>query len=567
MSSYGGGGGGYGGGGYSSRGGGGGYSGGYDRNGGGGGGYSNGYSQGGSNGYSGGGGGYGGGGGGYGGGGYGGGYGGGGGDRMSNLGAGLQKQNWDLDTLPKFEKSFYQEHPNVSARSAAEVEKFRRDHSITVAGRDVPKPVETFDEAGFPRYVMDEVKAQGFPAPTAIQSQGWPMALSGRDVVGIAETGSGKTLTYCLPAIVHINAQPLLAPGDGPIVLVLAPTRELAVQIQQEITKFGKSSRIRNTCVYGGVPKGPQIRDLQRGVEVCIATPGRLIDMLESGKTNLRRVTYLVLDEADRMLDMGFEPQIRKIIGQIRPDRQTCMWSATWPKEVRALASDFQTDFIQVNIGSMDLAANHRITQIVEVVSESEKRDKMIKHLEKVMEDKDAQNKILIFTGTKRVADEITRFLRQDGWPALSIHGDKQQNERDWVLDQFKTGKSPIMVATDVASRGIDVRNITHVLNYDYPNNSEDYIHRIGRTGRAGAKGTAITFFTTDNAKQARDLVGVLQEAKQHIDPRLAEMVRYGGGGGGGRYGGYRGRGGGFRGGRSQGANGANAMPVGNRRW
>lgn len=338
---------------------------------------------------------------------------------MAGLGAGLQKQNWDLATLPKFEKSFYKEHPDVAARSQAEVDKFRRDHSITVAGRDVPKPVETFDEAGFPRYVMDEVKAQGFPAPTAIQSQGWPMALSGRDVVGIAETGSGKTLTYCLPAIVHINAQPLLAPGDGPIVLVLAPTRELAVQIQQEIAKFGKSSRIRNTCVYGGVPKGPQIRDLQRGVEVCIATPGRLIDMLESGKTNLRRVTYLVLDEADRMLDMGFEPQIRKIISQIRPDRQTLMWSATWPKEVRSLAADFQTDFIQVNIGSMDLAANHRITQIVEVVSESEKRDRMIRHLEKIMEDRDTKNKVLIFTGTKRVADDITRFLRQDGWPAL----------------------------------------------------------------------------------------------------------------------------------------------------
>lgn len=359
----------------------------------------------------------------------------------------------DLDTLPRFEKSFYKEHPDVANRSDAEVEKFRRDHSITIKGKDVPKPVETFDEAGFPRYVMDEVKAQGFPAPTAIQSQGWPMALSGRDVVGIAETGSGKTLTYCLPAIVHINAQPLLAQGDGPIVLVLAPTRELAVQIQQEMSKFGKSSRIRNTCVYGGVPKGPQIRDLSRGVEVCIATPGRLIDMLEAGKTNLRRVTYLVLDEADRMLDMGFEPQIRKIIGQIRPDRQTLMWSATWPKEVRALAQDFLNDFIQVNIGSMDLSANHRITQIVEVCNESEKRDKMIRHMEKIMDDKN--NKILIFTGTKRVADEITRFLRQDGWPALSIHGDKQQNERDWVLDQFKTGKSPIMVATDVASRGI----------------------------------------------------------------------------------------------------------------
>ncbi|VBB87140.1 Putative ATP-dependent RNA helicase [Podospora comata] len=548
------------GGGYGSRGGGGGGygGGGYDRNGG-----SNGYSNGGSNGY--GGGGYGGGGGGYGGGG-----GGGGSDRMAALGSGLQKQEWDMSALPKFEKSFYKEHPDVTNRSPAEVEAFRREHSMAITGKDVPRPVQNFDEAGFPRYVMDEVKAQGFPAPTAIQAQGWPMALSGRDVVGIAETGSGKTLTYCLPAIVHINAQPLLAPGDGPIVLILAPTRELAVQIQQEISKFGKSSRIRNTCVYGGVPKGPQIRDLQRGVEVCIATPGRLIDMLESGKTNLRRVTYLVLDEADRMLDMGFEPQIRKIIGQIRPDRQTLMWSATWPKDVRNLASDFLTDFIQVTIGSMDLSANHRITQIVEVVSESEKRDKMIKELEKIMEDKTAENKCLIFTGTKRVADEITRFLRQDGWPALSIHGDKQQNERDWVLDQFKTGKSPIMVATDVASRGIDVRNITHVINYDYPNNSEDYIHRIGRTGRAGAKGTAITYFTTDNAKQARDLVGVLREAKQVIDPRLEEMARYSGGGGGGRYGGYRGRGGGggWRGGRSHGANGSNAMPLGGKgRW
>jgi ATP-dependent RNA helicase DDX5/DBP2 len=389
------------------------------------------YSNGGSNGSSGGGGGYGGsnggsngysnGGGGYSnGGGYGGGYGGGGGDRMSNLGQGLKAQNWDLDTLPKFEKAFYKEDDAVAERSQQEVDAFRKEKEITVQGKNIPKPVTTFDEAGFPGYVMNEVKAQGFAAPTAIQSQGWPMALSGRDVVGIAETGSGKTLTYCLPAIVHINAQPLLAPGDGPIVLILAPTRELAVQIQQEISKFGKSSRIRNTCVYGGVPKGPQIRDLARGVEVCIATPGRLIDMLEAGKTNLRRVTYLVLDEADRMLDMGFEPQIRKIIGQIRPDRQTCMWSATWPKEVRQLAADYQKEFIQVNIGSMDLSANHRIQQIVEVVSEFEKRDRMAKHLETIMNDK--ENKVLIFTGTKRVADDITRFLRQDGWPALCTY-------------------------------------------------------------------------------------------------------------------------------------------------
>ncbi|CAI7594525.1 unnamed protein product [Penicillium palitans] len=548
-------------GGYSNGGSGGGYSGG--------GGYGGGRGGGGSGGY--GGGGYGGGGGGYGGGGAAGGAA--GGDRMNNLGAGLKTQDWDINTMPKFEKSFYKEHPDVTARSEEDVQAFRKAKEMAIQGTNVPRPVETFDEAGFPAYVLSEVKAQGFDAPTAIQSQGWPMALSGRDVVGIAETGSGKTLSYCLPAIVHINAQPLLAPGDGPIVLVLAPTRELAVQIQAEITKFGKSSRIRNTCVYGGVPKGPQIRDLSRGVEVCIATPGRLIDMLEAGRTNLRRVTYLVLDEADRMLDMGFEPQIRKIIGQIRPDRQTCMWSATWPKDVRQLASDFLTDYIQVNVGSTDLSANHRITQIVEVVSDFEKRDKMIKHLEKIMEDR--SNKCIIFTGTKRVADEITRFLRQDGWPALSIHGDKQQNERDWVLNEFKQGKSPIMVATDVASRGIDVRDITHVLNYDYPNNSEDYVHRIGRTARAGAKGTAITFFTTDNSKQARDLITILTEAKQQVDPRLAEMVRYGGGGGGGRWGG-RGRGGGrggWGGGRGGGGGGggftaSNAAPVGgNRRW
>lgn len=415
-----------------------------------------GYGGGGSSGY-GGNSGYGGGGGGYGNG--GGGYGGGGasygqsGDRMSALGENLRKPTWDAASMTPFQKNFYRENPAVTARSEPEVEAWRREKDVTVTGTAIPKPVTSFDEAGFPTYVLNEVKNLGFSAPTSIQSQGWPMALSGRDMVGISATGSGKTISFCLPAIVHINAQPLLAPGDGPIVLVLAPTRELAVQIQVECTKFGQSSRIRNTCVYGGVPKGQQVRDLSRGVEICIATPGRLIDMLESGKTNLRRVTYLVLDEADRMLDMGFEPQIRKIVDQIRPDRQTLLWSATWPREIQRLANDFLHDFIQVQVGSTELSASHTITQIVEVVNEYDKRGKMTKHLEKSMEDKN--NKILIFTGTKRVADEITKYLRQDGWPALAIHGDKAQSERDWVLNEFRTGKSPIMVATDVASRGI----------------------------------------------------------------------------------------------------------------
>ncbi len=249
-----------------------------------------------------------------------------------------------------------------------EIDTFRRNADITVHGHNVPKPILTFARANFPAYVYSTLSMERFEKPTPIQSQGWPMALSGRDMVGIAETGSGKTLSFILPAIVHINSQPALKPGDGPIVLVLAPVRELAQQTQEVAFKYGQSSRIRSTCLFGGASKGPQARDLERGVEIVIATPGRLIDFLESGRTNLRRCTYLVLDEADRMLDMGFEPQMRKIVSQIRPDRQTLMWSATWPKEVQRLAHDFLSrDVIQVNIGSLELSANHRIRQIVDV--------------------------------------------------------------------------------------------------------------------------------------------------------------------------------------------------------
>ncbi|KAI9197141.1 p68 RNA helicase [Polychytrium aggregatum] len=462
--------------------------------------------------------------------------------------------DWSREKLMPFEKNFYIEHPSVSQRSEEHVNQYRATHDCKVFGTSVPKPVESFEEASFPSYVLKEVAAAGFKTPTPIQSQGWPMALSGRDVVGIAETGSGKTLAYVLPAIVHINAQPLLQPGDGPIVLILAPTRELAIQIQQECNKFGASSRIKNTCLYGGVPRGPQIRELQKGVEIAICTPGRLIDMLESGKTNLRRVTYLVMDEADRMLDMGFEPQIRKIVEQIRPDRQTLMWSATWPKEVQALARDYLHDYIQVNIGSMELSASHNVTQIIDICSESEKRSKLVRYLEKIMDERD--HKTIIFTGTKKMADDITRFLRQDGFSALAIHGDKKQTERDWVMSEFKNGRAPVLIATDVAARGLDVKDIKHVVNFDFPNNIEDYVHRIGRTGRARTKGTAYTLFTAENCKQARDLIGILEEAKQDIDPRLRDFARVGGSGGGSRYGSGGGRSGGYGGGRSGGYGG-----------
>ncbi|XP_019866485.2 uncharacterized protein LOC109595549 [Aethina tumida] len=463
----------------------------------------------------------------------------------------LRRPNWDTKTLRPFKKDFYFPHPAVANRSPYEVEQYRRSKEITIDG-NAPNPIQNFNEANFPDYVMNEIRNQGYDAPTAIQAQGWPIAMSGQDLVGIAQTGSGKTLAYILPAIVHINNQPQISRGDGPIALVLAPTRELAQQIQQVASDFGSASYVRNTCIFGGAPKGPQARDLERGVEICIATPGRLIDFLEKGTTNLERCTYLVLDEADRMLDMGFEPQIRKIIEQIRPDRQTLMWSATWPKEVRKLAIDFLKDFVQINIGSLQLSANHNILQIVDVCQEHEKENKLNQLLQEIGNNGEPGAKVIIFVETKKKVENITRQIRRFGWPAVCMHGDKSQQERDYVLREFRNGKSCILVATDVAARGLDVDGIKYVINYDYPNSSEDYIHRIGRTGRSDSTGTSYAFFTPNNFRQAKDLVSVLKEANQVVNPKLTEMANRTGGynmkGGGGRWGSGGSRGGGFKG-------------------
>ncbi|XP_012259378.2 ATP-dependent RNA helicase dbp2-like isoform X2 [Athalia rosae] len=453
-------------------------------------------------------------------------------------GGGLRKLNWDIRSLEPLRKDFYVEHPAVRTRSREDVARFREDAEITVKGEDVPNPIQYFEEGNFPSYVMEGIRRQGYAQPTAIQAQGWPIALSGKDLVAIAQTGSGKTLGYVLPAIVHIINQPPLSSGEGPIALILAPTRELAQQIQEVANCFGESASVRNTCVFGGAPKGPQAHDLERGVEICIATPGRLIDFLERGTTNLRRCTYLVLDEADRMLDMGFEPQIRRIIEQIRPDRQVLMWSATWPKEVRTLAEDFLTNYTHLNIGSLTLSANHNIIQIVDVCQESEKDMKLFRLLQEISTEK--ENKTIIFVETKRKVDDITRNIRRDGWQALSIHGDKNQQERDHVLQEFRSGRAPILVATDVAARGLDVEDVKYVINFDYPSSSEDYIHRIGRTGRRCQTGTAYAFFTTHNMKHAGDLIEVLREAGQNINPRLSEMADMAKSGGFGGRGGKR---------------------------
>lgn len=451
--------------------------------------------------------------------------------RAKNPGQNLSQPKWE--EMPTFPKNFYKPHPSTLNRTEQEVAEFRRAMEISVRGNAVPNPDQSFAESNFPEPIVREMMKQGFQAPTAIQSQGWPIALSGRDMVGIAQTGSGKTLAYMLPALVHINHQTRVMRGDGPSVLVLAPTRELAQQIQAVVNDYGmqnKPNAIRNTSIFGGSPKGPQARDLERGVEIVIATPGRLIDFLERGTTNLRKCTYLVLDEADRMLDLGFEPQIRKIIEQIRPDRQVLMWSATWPKEVRALAEDFLTDYVHINVGSMNLAANNNIRQVIEVCQDHEKEGHLTRLLKEITQER--TNKVIIFVETKRKVDDIVRMIYKDGFSATGIHGDKSQQERDYVLQEFRSGKSCILVATDVAARGLDVEDVRFVVNYDYPNSSEDYIHRIGRTGRCNQTGTAYTFFTPNNARQAKELIGVLEEAGQQPPKELLEMSKMGGGGG-----------------------------------
>ncbi|XP_020585952.1 DEAD-box ATP-dependent RNA helicase 14-like [Phalaenopsis equestris] len=399
------------------------------------------------------------------------------------------------------------------------VEAYRRRHEITVIGTNVPNPYITFESTGFPSEILREIGHAGFSAPTPIQAQSWPIALQDRDIVAVAKTGSGKTLGYLIPGFIHLKRLNKDA-RMGPTVLVLSPTRELATQIHDEATKFGKSSRILCACLYGGAPKGPQLRDIDRGVHVVVATPGRLNDILEMKRLNLDQVSYLVLDEADRMLDMGFEPQIRKIVKEIPPRRQTLMYTATWPKEVRKIASDLLVKPVQINIGSVDeLAANKAITQHVEVISNMQKR----RRLEQILLS-NGPSKYIVFCSTKRMCDQLAEYL-EGPFGASAIHGDKSQMERDRVLSDFRSGKSPILVATDVAARGLDIKDIRFVINYDFPTGVEDYVHRIGRTGRAGATGVAYTFFCDQDSKHASDLVKVLEGADQQVPSELRDMA------------------------------------------
>ncbi|KAL2622302.1 hypothetical protein R1flu_002507 [Riccia fluitans] len=409
-------------------------------------------------------------------------------------------------------------HPKVTPSS--EVDAYRKKHEITVRGDNVPHPFMSYGSTRFPSTILREFESAGFSSPSPIQAQSWPIALQGRDIVAVAKTGSGKTLGYLIPGFAHIERH---RDKDyfGSRMLVVAPTRELATQIQAEAKKFGKSSDITSTCVYGGAEKGPQLRAIQKGVDIIIATPGRLNDFLNSGKFSLERVSYVVLDEADRMLDMGFEPQIRAIFSHLPAERQTLMFTATWPKEVRKMAGDMLHTPVQVNIGNADdLAANKSITQHIEVIRRPDKT----RRLQQILRTQARDARIIVFSSTKRMCDQLANNLSD--LSAAAIHGDKSQEAREYALSDFRSGKSPILVATDVAARGLDVKDVRVVINYDFPTKFEDYIHRIGRTGRGGASGIAYTFFDdVQDAKFSKKLVKVLQGANQKVPKELADIA------------------------------------------
>jgi ATP-dependent RNA helicase RhlE len=347
----------------------------------------------------------------------------------------------------------------------------------------------TFSELGLAEPVLRAVATEGYTVPTPIQAQAIPLVMQGKDLFGCAQTGTGKTAAFALP-ILHRLWTDRPAPGAGRKirVLVLSPTRELAAQIEECFAAYGRNTPIRCGVIYGGVNQNPQVRTLKNGIDVLVATPGRLLDLMNQGFVRLDAVEVFVLDEADRMLDLGFFPDIRKVVARLSKERQTLLFSATMPADIRELAQSILRHPVNVNVAPVSTAAD-RIEQAVYHVV---KRDKpaLLRHLLKTTEIARA----LVFTRTKRGADRVVRDLHKAGVMSAAIHGDKSQGARERALENFRAGRLHVLVATDIAARGIDVDGISHVFNYDVPNVAETYVHRIGRTARAGASGIAVSF-------------------------------------------------------------------------
>jgi len=424
-----------------------------------------------------------------------------------------------------FRKNFYVEVPELTKLSDDEVRELRLSlENIKVVGKSCPKPATCWAQCGLSRKIMEVLKKSKYLSPTPIQTQAIPAIMSGRDVIGIAKTGCGKTLAFLLPMFRHILDQPKLEKGEGPIAVVITPTRELATQICDHASKFTKVLGLRIVAVYGGPNISEQIGMLKPGAEIVVCTPGRMIEILtvNSGRvTNLNRCTFLVLDEADRLFDMGFEKQIRSIVDLIRPDRQTVMFSATFPKIMEAHARRILTRPIEIQVGGRSVVCKD-VHQTVEIIEEDDKFLRLIPILQKHV---DSQTSAIVFVSKQEKADSLLEDLMQAYDPnCLVLHGGIDKDDRISTFASFKCGQKRVLVATSVAARGLDVKNCICVVNYDVPNHYEDYVHRCGRTGRAGNKGFAYTFITPDQGQYAADIIKALELSGNAVPAQLQNL-------------------------------------------
>jgi ATP-dependent RNA helicase RhlE len=360
-----------------------------------------------------------------------------------------------------------------------------------------------FTDFGLSSDILRALADQGYEYPTPIQAQAIPVVLQGRDVMGAAQTGTGKTAGFSLPIIQMLlaHANTSMSPARHPVrALILTPTRELAIQVAENVKAYSAHTPLRSTVVFGGMDMAPQTQILRGGVEIVIATPGRLLDHVQQKSVSLGQTQILVMDEADRMLDMGFLPDLQRIINLLPAQRQNLMFSATFSPEIKKLAASFQNNPITIEVARSNATAD-KVTQIVYKVEEDDKRD-VVTHLLKSRDLK----QVLVFSNTKIGASRLARQLEQEGIKAIAIHGDKSQQERIAALDAFKKLEVDVLVATDVAARGLDIAELPCVINFDLPFNAEDYVHRIGRTGRAGASGDALSIYTTKDERLLQDI-------------------------------------------------------------
>ncbi|XP_055362880.1 probable ATP-dependent RNA helicase DDX4 isoform X2 [Betta splendens] len=403
------------------------------------------------------------------------------------------------------------------------------DILVDVSGTNPPQAILTFDEAALCETLRKNVNKSGYVKPTPVQKHGIPIISAGRDLMACAQTGSGKTAAFLLPILQQLMADGVAASSfselQEPEAIIVAPTRELINQIYLEARKFSYGTCVRPVVVYGGVSTAYQMREISRGCSVLCGTPGRMLDVIGRGKIGLTKLRYLVLDEADRMLDMGFEPDMRRLVGSPgmppKENRHTLMFSATFPEEIQRLAADFlKTDYLFLAVGVVGGACTD-VEQTFLSVTKFSKRNQLLDLLKTT-----GKERTMVFVETKRQADFIATFLCQENVPTTSIHGDREQREREQALSDFRSGKCPVLVATSVAARGLDIPDVQHVINFDLPNNIDEYVHRIGRTGRCGNTGRAVSFYEPETDVQlARSLVTILSKAQQEVPSWLEEAA------------------------------------------